>query len=199
MRLAQLHSLALILPAALLMQGCAYGISDLTGTDSYDSVSDRCYALQMDSYLYDAICADLNAGGFGGTTRCYGVQAFHADADPAERPSSWEHYHVSKETWDKRLFPFPSPPFGAQRQIRAPLPSGTHMRVVSVHRYPRGESGHIFILKGEITSGEHAGTQAEIPGGTFNSFGPSWLTESLWLGNGVNFDAKYLAPCGNPD
>ena len=191
-----------MLIAALSLTGCAaYGIRDRTSEQT--ALTNACYVVKRPSFLYEARCADLAAGGLGGATYCTGIQAF--DPPPYVRssgeqydyhyPKSWSDYSSDKPKWDKQLFD--KALFGKQRTALSPVDVGTQLRISGVYEYPRGETGHVLIVRAQLTSGQYKGTIVELktPGG-FSDGGPAWIESYFYSAEeDIRVSETYLKPC----
>lgn len=190
-----------IVLAALPLSGCpAYGIYDRTAEQPV--LTSTCYAVKLPSFLFEARCADLKASGFGGREFCPGIQAFAPPSslysgsftNPFAIPKSWDDYLSNRVKWDQSLMV--RPPFEKQRTLLAPVAPGTQMRISGLYDYPKGETGHVSIVRALITSGPHAGTSVELPSpGDFKSLGPAWTTDSDFGKSNVKVVNTYLEPC----
>ncbi|MDW6093367.1 hypothetical protein SBX64_12500 [Vibrio rhizosphaerae] len=188
----------IMLTVTALMAGCATKIIDHS-----DDIAQECYKVAMPSFLYQARCADLSATIFGNSSICTGIQAF----DPSETywsasaeqyiyfPSSWAEYEKDIDSWNTKLFLRLL--FEDQRKAIAPIPTGTKIRVTGIYDYPRGEHGHILIVKAMIDSGPNQGTEVELKTPySFADNGPDWIfRNSDQQGPRLTSNPKYLKPC----
>ncbi|CAN7234098.1 hypothetical protein LJR232_000863 [Aquipseudomonas alcaligenes] len=190
-----------IVLAALPLSGCpAYGVYDRTAEQPV--LTSTCYAVKLPSFLFEARCADLKAGGLGGREFCPGIQAFNPPPRiyssgfiaPFAFPKSWADYVSDREKWDQRLLE--KPLFEKQRTLIAPIDPGTQMKISGLYDYPKGETGHVSIVRALITSGPHAGTSVELTSpGDFKSLGPAWTTVPDIGKSNVEVVNTYLEPC----
>ena len=188
--------------SALLLGGCAFGVVDHSRDHGNAETPAACFVTLKPAFLYEARCADLDAGGFGDSTFCTGIQGF----DPApyqvdhhtyhyDYPKSWEAYLEARRAWDETLFkPLL---FEKQRSMIAPVDVGTTLSMTGIYEYPRGETGRVLIVKAVLTSGEFQGTEVELPSrGGFSDAGPVWVPQRTYRpAEGIELSSEFLAPC----
>ena len=193
-----------IVIVALFLSGCASGIVDHSNDERHKEILGTCFATKKPAFLYEARCADLDAGGFGNSTFCTGIQGFDPEPFQGEYhtyqykyPKSWEEYVNSRDSWDKTLFK--KLLFEKQRSIIAPIEVGTKMKITGIYEYPRGETGHVLIVRAILTSGEFKNTEVELPSpGGFSDTGPNWASQWFYEANeGIKLSGEYLQRCGN--
>jgi len=183
------------------LYGCAFGVIDRTSEQQ--ELTKRCFQIKKPAFLYEARCADIEAGGFGAEKLCTSIQGFnpkpYVRRDSSEYiydyPKSWPEYLSDRKVWDKKLF---SPLlFTEQRSIIAPIEVGEQLRITGVYEYPRGETGHVLITTAVILSGAHNGTSVELPPADgFNDQGPNWTVQWFYKPEeGVQLTKEYLEPC----
>jgi hypothetical protein len=188
----------------LFLGGCAFGVVDHSNDERHKEILASCFSTKKPAFLYEARCADLNAGGFGNSTFCTGIQGFNPEPYKGEHhiyhykyPKSWAEYLNSRKSWDETLFL--KLLFEKQRSIIAPIEVGTKMRISGIYEYPRGETGHVLIVRAILTSGEFNGTEVELPSpGRFSDTGPNWTSQRFYEPNkGIELSDEYLQRCGN--
>ncbi len=171
-------SLICLLAMLMLVNGCARGIRDHTADQVHADLLQTCFETKKASFIYEARCADLTVGGFGGSTFCKGIQAFAPLPNKRgynyQYPNSWEEYTEDRAKWDASLFIRLM--FEEQRTILAPIPIGTRLYITGIYEYPRGSTGHIMIARATLSNGEFEGTEVELDAGEgFSDTGPNWI------------------------
>ncbi|MFM2479894.1 hypothetical protein [Celerinatantimonas sp. YJH-8] len=193
-----------ILSMALLLGGCASGIVDHTDDKQYQPLRAACFTIKKPAFLYEARCADLQAGRFGDSSFCTGIQGFAPKAYQQgihtyhyQYPSSWREYLSSRHSWDKKMFP--KLLFEKQRSMIAPVGVGTQLRITGIYEYPRGEMGHVPIVRAKLISGQFKNTEVELPSQHgFSDAGPDWI--SSWFQHSApdtRLSSEYLQPCND--
>ncbi|WP_257287096.1 hypothetical protein [Endozoicomonas sp. SESOKO2] len=182
------------------LSGCSFGIIDHTHEIKHTKTIEQCYSIKKSSFLYEARCADLNSKAFGNSTFCTGIQAF----DPMpyngydfKYPISWEEYIYQKEKWDLKLFN--KLLFEKQRSMIAPIDIDTKIKIIGIYEYPRGETGHVLIVRAKIISGEFEGTEIELPSpGGFSDTGPSWSKQWFYKPDkNIKFSDEFMQECSD--
>lgn len=184
------------------LASCASGIINHTLEDRHKQLLGECFSTEKAAFLYEARCADLQASSSGNSKFCIGIQGFnpepYKDVNHTyhyKYPKSWQDYASQSEFWDEKLFK--KLWFEKQRSIIAPLDIGTRIGVVGVYEYPRGETGHVLIVRAKVMNGEYIDTEIELPSvGDFSDTGPHWTTQWFYNPEKIEFSNEYLRQCG---
>jgi hypothetical protein len=193
----------ILLAVVISFTGCATGITEHSGEIDQGIPLKACYEVAMPSFIYQARCADLSSKLFGDSTTCTGIQAFDSsrtywnfrESIHYRFPSSWEEYEKNMDYWNPKLFLRLL--LEEQREAIAPIQTGTKIKVTGIYEYPRGERGHVLIVRATIDSGPHKGAEIELktPGG-FTDNGPTWVPQYFYKeGKPLEVNERYLREC----
>lgn len=174
----------------LFCSGCA--VVDKTHDPMARSFIGTYFKLVKDGYLYEAVCADINAK-LQSTESCTGIQTFDSGNEYSQTPKNYESYLKSRNDWDKKLFKKLA--FEKRRTITTPIPKGTIFKMTRLVQFPWGSNGSYWAIRGEVISGKDKGLEIEFPTNSVLVF-PRWLD-----GYGVRklpvFKDEYLVRCQN--
>lgn len=175
------------------LQGCAFGIKDLSHEPAVKSIVGQCYQLTSESFVYEARCVDLKSNGFGSREFCPGLQSFSAGTDWSTFPESYEDYLGNKAEWDKRMFD--NLLFEEQRGILYPVSAGAKFHITTVVDYPWGETGHLLAIRADLI-GPYGTEEVELRTIGLLTYGKIWARRDRM--NSISFDSDFVKPCDLP-
>lgn len=172
------YRLAVILIALGISGGCAVSVIDAGGSQAGLELIGQCYALKLDSFVFESSCAEVDAKlqSFG---KCNSIQAFGVDSRRGKLPSSYQDYKENKDKWDRIIFK--SKPFHRINKRIFPLKAGTRFSISRLINFPMGESGRIWIIRADIIGGDLQSAGVELPSHAIHLL-PYWVSPT-WITN----------------
>lgn len=173
-----------------ILMACSSSIVDYTNHIATNNLTNQCFELTNDSFVYQARCVALDTVG---RDICMGLQSFQVDEHPEKVPLSYFKYMQHTKYWNKKMFT--KGKFVGQRSILYGVEKGTKIVISKIVRYPWDDKSLKWVVRGTLDNKDTGGVEVELPTISALAHGPIWIENEK--SESPVFDSNFLKKCGS--
>ena len=136
-----------------------------TDNDEFSVITDACYEIVKDSFLYSLTYCE------SGADVCFGLQAYGIGED---HPSDESEIISNRDHWESKIDYLARVGGMKQSEFSGSVTSGTKMKVSYLSFGDKGTLGKLWRVEFLITSGVHA-NKLIVPPSPYHLLYPDWL------------------------